>query len=73
MIAAMDEVEQEKIQEVINVTQGKGPGPEMTNFIELKKCNEVRFKCNLGMKMFKNPWRSKKRPRISFKIEKIEN
>ena len=61
MIAAMDEVEQEKIQEVINVTQVKGPGPEMANFNELKKCNEVKLECNLGMKMFKNPWRSKKK------------
>ena len=53
MIAAMVEVEQQKIQEVTKVTQGKGPGPEMTNFKELKKGDEVKFYCNLGLKMFK--------------------
>ena len=60
MIAAMVEVEaevhqkQEKTEEVIKVTQGKGPESEMTNFKEVKKGDEVKFQGNLDMKMFKN-------------------
>ena len=55
-ITAMVEVhqKQENAQEVIKVTQGKGPDTEMTNFKEVKKGNEVKSQGNLGMKMFKN-------------------
>ena len=58
--AAMVEVkvavhqEQENAQEVIKVTQGKGPDTEMTNFQEVKKGDEVKSQGNLGMKMFKS-------------------
>ena len=60
-IAAMVEVKvevqqkQEKAQEVIKGTQGKGPESEMTNFKEVEKGDEVKSQGNLGMKMFKSP------------------
>ena len=57
MVEVKVEVEQkqEKAQEVIKVTQGKGPESEMNNFKEVEKGDEIKSQGNLGMKMFKSP------------------